>query len=81
MEKDKKRVMYVGFKGDRGSPFNAHGLRFESRKVYPVSENVWKWARWQKGFVEVEGVTNIELDWPKTEFKSDWVGSIANVQI
>ena len=67
---EKKRVMYVGFKGDQGAAFEIHGLRFEPRKVYSVSDKVFEWARHQRGFTEVAGVSTTEIDFPSFSLKN-----------
>lgn len=72
LDEEIKKIMYIGYKGDQNTPFEAHGISFEKGVVYPVSKDVWEWARFQRSFVEVRKTSNRMLDW----FREGSLGSI-----
>jgi len=72
--KDTKRIMYIGYPGDSGSPFSFHGsIDFPPRTVVPVSDELYECVRHIHKFVTVDAVSYNVLDFPNR------IGSVANV--
>lgn len=64
MATEKKRMMYIGYMGDRNTPWIEHGLRFDKGVVQPVSQEVYEWLKHNRWFREVIEVRNTLVDYP-----------------
>ena len=65
LSKDFKRVLYVGFPGDKNTAFVFHGsMAFGAREVQPVSDELYEAVKNIRGFYTIETVRNSVLDFP-----------------
>lgn len=58
VKKEYKKIIYLGYPGDRGSPFEFHGIKFGAREVQPVTDEVYEAVKHMRGFATVNSVRN-----------------------